>query len=262
MDALHWVLARFTFSSLLDILVVTAVVFWFLLLVQGTRADQVLRGIGLFMVVGYILSAVFNLTLLTWLIQHSIPVLIFAIPVIFQPELRRALEQLGRTSGFVAHPLSSLAPTTRTEHAIGIIADSCETLARTHVGALIAIERRTGLQEYARAGVRLSSPISDDLLLYIFQPNSPLHDGAVVVREDHIVAAGCLLPLSENLGAGGSLGTRHRAALGLSEVTDALVVVVSEERGAISLASNGRLITGLNTERLRRVLSGFYQPHH
>ncbi len=258
-NSLYWLLARFSLLSLLDILVVTAVFFWVLLLIQGTRADQVFRGVVLLLAIAYTLSYGLGLTLLTWLLQRSVPALFFAIPVIFQPELRRALEQLGRTSRIVAHPLSTLSPP-HTEHTIGAIVDACEKLSRERIGALIALERGTGLQDYARTGVRLSSLVSDDLLATIFTPNAPLHDGAVIVRGDHIAAAACVLPLSENDHVVGSLGTRHRAALGLSEVTDALAVVVSEETGGISLANNGRLITNLNGERLRRVLSGFYIP--
>ncbi len=256
-NSLYWTLARFSLLSLLDILVVTAVFFWVLLLIQGTRADQVFRGVVLLVAVAYILSYGLNLTLLTWLLQRSVPALFFAIPVIFQSELRRALEQLGRTSRVVVHPLSTISPP-RAGHTIGAIVTACERLSRERVGALIAVERRTGLQDYARTGVRLSSLVSDDLFVYIFTPNSPLHDGAVIVRGDHIIAAGCVLPLSENFPAGDTIGTRHRAALGLSEVTDALAVVVSEETGAISLASNGRIFTNLTGERLRRVLEGFY----
>ncbi len=259
LNSLHWTLARFSLLSLLDILVVTAVFFWVLLLIQGTRADQVFRGVVLLLGVAYALSYGLGLTLLTWLLQRSVPALFFAIPVIFQSELRRALEQLGRTSRVVVHPLSTLSPP-HAGHTIDAIVDGCERLSRERIGALIALERRTGLQEYARTGVRLSSLVSDELLVYIFRTNSPLHDGAVIVRGDHIIAAGCVLPLSENFPAGGTLGTRHRAGLGLSEVTDALVVIVSEETGVISLASNGRLITNLNGERLRRVLGGFYPP--
>ena len=259
LNSLHWTLARFSLLSLLDILVVTGVFFWVLLLIQGTRADQVFRGVVLLLAIAYALSYGLGLTLLTWLLQRSVPALFFAIPVIFQPELRRALEQLGRTSRIVAHPLSTLSPPSA-GHTIGAIVNACEQLSRERTGALIAVERRTGLQEYARTGVRLSSRVSAELLVYIFIPNAPLHDGAVIVRGDHIIAAGCVLPLSDNFPAGASLGTRHRAGLGLSEVTDALAVIVSEETGAISLASNGRLYTNLNGERLRRVLDGFYAP--
>lgn len=259
MDSLHWILARFTPLSLLDIVVVAAAFFWFLLLIQGTRADQLLRGMVLLVVVAYLLSAYLNLTLLTWLLQRSVPALFFAIPVIFQPELRRALEQIGRSSRIVGHPLSTLT-VPRTGHGVDAIVLACERLSRERIGALIAVERRTGLQDYARTGVRLDSPVSDDLLVYIFTPKSPLHDGAVIVRGDRIVAAGCVLPLSDNFPAGDSLGTRHRAGLGLSEVTDALSVIVSEETSKISLASNGRLVTGIPGERLRRILDAFYQP--
>jgi len=262
---LHWIAQRFTPLSLLDILVVTAATFWFLLLVQGTRADQVLRGIVLLVAAIYLLSTLLDLTLLSWLLQRSVPALLFAIPVIFQAELRRAFEQLGRSSHIVGHPLSTLSTFTpvrsatanaHTEHTVDIVVDACERLARDDIGALIVIERRTGLQDYARSGVRLASPVSTDFLVYIFQHDSPLHDGAVIIRGDHIAAAGCVLPLSENL-PGGELGTRHRAGLGLSEVTDALAVIVSEETGTISLASNGRLIKRMAGDRLRRVLGAF-----
>lgn len=259
MDSLHWVLTRFSPLSLLDILVVTAAFFWFLLLIQGTRADQVFRGVVVLIGAAYLLSNLLDLTLLTWLLQRSVPALLFAIPVIFQPELRRALEQIGRTSHIVGHPLSTLT-LPRTGHTVSAVVAACGRLSSQKVGALVVIERRTGLQDYARTGVRLDSPISDDLLVYIFMPNSPMHDGAVIVRGDRIVAAGCVLPLSDNFAAGDTLGTRHRAALGISEVTDALAVVCSEETGKISLASNGRLITGMTPERLHRVLSAFYLP--
>ena len=259
---LHWIAQRFTPLSLLDILVVTAAVFWFLLLVQGTRGDQVLRGIVLLVVAISLLSTLLNLTLLSWLLQRSVPALLFAIPVIFQAELRRAFEQLGRSSHIVGHPLSTFAPVrsatanAQTEHTVDIVVDACERLARDYIGALIVLERRTGLQDYTRSGVRLASPVSADFLVYIFQHDSPLHDGAVIIRGDQIVAAGCVLPLSENL-PGGELGTRHRAGLGLSEVTDALAVIVSEETGTISLASAGRLIKPMTGDRLRRVLGAF-----
>ncbi|HZS93077.1 MAG TPA: diadenylate cyclase CdaA [Chloroflexota bacterium] len=260
MDSLHWVAARFSPLSLLDILVVTAAFFWFLMLIHGTRADQVFRGIVLLILGAFLLSTVLNLTLLTWLLQRSVPALIFAIPVVFQPELRRALEQLGRTSRIVQHPLSSFSAP-RTGEAVNAVVNAAERLAREQVGALIAIERRTGLQDYVRTGVRLDSPASDDLLVYIFMPNSPLHDGAVIVRGDRVVAAACVLPLSDNLQAGDALGTRHRAALGLSEVTDALAVVVSEETGKITLASNGRLNIDVTPDRLRRILNASYLQH-
>jgi len=260
-QSLHWILSRFTVFSLLDILVVSAAFFWFLLLIQGTRADQVLRGVVLLVAGAYVLSTALNLPLLSWLLQRSVPALLFAIPVIFAPELRRALEQLGRTSQIVGHPLATLAPPSAIQpmETIDAVADACTLLARERIGALIIVERRTGLQEYTRTGVRMSAQASSELLVYIFRPMSPIHDGAVIVRGERIIAAGCVLPLSDNL-QGGELGTRHRAALGISEVTDALAVVVSEETGTISLASNGRLIKNITADRLRRVLGAFQTP--
>jgi diadenylate cyclase len=259
MQTLQWTLTRLSLLSLLDVVVVTFILFWVLMLVRGTRADQVLRGALLVILVAALAAAELHLTVLDWLVQRSIPALLVAIPVIFQPELRRALEQIGRSSHIINRPLSTLS-TSLADHTVDEIAEACERLSRHRYGGLIAIERTTGLQDYVATGVRIDGAVSVDLLVSIFFRNSALHDGAVIVQGDRVAAAACVFPLSENVPEGAGLGTRHRAALGLSEQTDAVVVVVSEETGGISLASNGRLIKGLTGERLRRVLGAFHHP--
>jgi diadenylate cyclase len=259
MDSFRWTLSRLTWASAFDIALVTLVFFWFLVLTYQTRADQVLRGILVLVVAGAVLASTLNLTVLSWIIVHSVPVLLIAIPVIFQPELRKLLEQLGRTSRIINHPLSSLSPPVA-DYAVEQIVTASENLSRQLFGALMVIERKTGLQDYVATGTRLEATVSYELLEAIFFKNSALHDGAVVIQGDRVVAAKCVLPLSENVGNTAHMGTRHRAAIGITEVTDAIAVVVSEETGSISMATNGKLVRGLDGARLRRVLTTFYHP--
>jgi diadenylate cyclase len=257
MDSLRWTVSRLTWASALDIAIVTLVFFWFLVLTYQTRADQVLRGILVLVVAAAFLASTLQLTVVGWLVVRSVPVLLFAIPVIFQPELRKLLEQLGRTSRIINHPLASLAPPVA-DFAVGQIVVACEHLSIQLFGALIVIERKTGLQDYVDSGTRLEAAVSFELLEAIFYKNSALHDGAVIIQGDRVVAAKCVLPLSENVGSSEHMGTRHRAAIGITEVTDAIAVVVSEETGKISMATNGKLVRGLSGERLHRVLTTFY----
>ncbi|MDB5075739.1 MAG: hypothetical protein JWO42_1918 [Chloroflexi bacterium] len=258
MDSLRWTLSRLSWASVLDIAIVTLVFFWFLILIYQTRADQVLRGFVVLVLAGEILASTLHLSVLGWLVLHSVPVLLIAIPVIFQPELRKLFEQLGRTSRIINHPLASLAPQIA-DHTVGEIVLACEHLSQQMFGALIVIERKTGLQDYVDTGTRLEATVSFELLEAIFYRNSALHDGAVIVQGDRVVAAKCVLPLSENVGSTAHMGTRHRAAIGITEVTDAIAVVVSEETGTISMATNGKLVRGLAGERLRRMLTAFYR---
>lgn len=256
MESLRWTLARLTLPSMLDIILVTGIFFWLLMLVRGTRADQVFRGALLVVIVASVVAPALRLTMLDWLVQHSIPALLIALPVIFQPELRRALEQIGRQSHIINNPLSVLAAPVA-ERAIDDICHACERLSRVHFGALMAVERTTGLQDYVATGVRIDGVVSVDLLVSIFFRNAALHDGGVIMRGDRVVAAACMFPLSDNV-EGAEMGTRHRAGLGLSEQTDAICVIVSEETGRISLAINGRLFKDLSVERLHRFLTAMY----
>ena len=253
MPELPWIFTRLNARSLVDILAVSLVIFWLLWVAQGTRATQLIRGL-IILIGGVLLAAsVFNLEALNWLLSKMWPFLIVAVPIIFQQELRRALEQLGHTGQWLRPPFTSHVETSM-EHAVDEISRAAAHLSRIECGALIVIERETGLQEYADRGVPIDASITRQLLINIFFPNSPLHDGAVIIRADRLLAAACILPLSETEIAESRVGTRHRAAIGITEESDALAVVVSEETGSISLAHNGRLVPNLDQERLRRAL--------
>jgi diadenylate cyclase len=247
---------RFTLSSALDILIVSVLFYGVLMVVRGTRADQVLRGVILLFIFFSIMAALFQLTMVDWLLRNSPVVLLVAIPIVFQPELRRALEQVGRTSSIINHPLATLASPLQRSTAEEIV-DAAERLAHRHYGALIVLEGATGLQDFVQSGVRVDSLVTSDLIVTIFFVNAPLHDGAMIIRGDRIMAAGTVLPLADNPRAVG-LGTRHRAAIGITEQTDAACIVVSEETGQISVARAGHLRTDFTRERLLRYLEAFY----
>jgi diadenylate cyclase len=254
---LHALFDQFTWVDALDILIVTLIIYAVLMLVRGTRADQILQGLAIVLLAGILISSIFDLKLLNWLLRNSVLIVLFALPVIFQPELRRLLEYLGRSSRVMNLPRTSISR--GTERTMDEICQAAIRLRdRRQPGALICIERNTGLQDYAATGVRIDALVSAELLLAIFYPNAPLHDGAVIIRGDRLIAAAVLLPLSDTAYA--ELGTRHRAALGLTEQTDAIVLVISEETGTISLAENGRLIRNISEERLRRILLTMRSP--
>jgi uncharacterized protein (TIGR00159 family) len=244
--------------ALLDILIVALLLYWLLGVIRGTRAVQLLRGVGIVLALAIIVGTVAGeqLQTLSWLLTTIItPTLIVAVPVLFQPELRRALETLGRSSELLGRPLTG-ANRSEILETLTTISRAASQLSQQGVGALIVIERNTRLQEYADRGVLLDSRISAPLLLNIFYPNSPLHDMAVIVRGNRILAANVVLPLSEDVIGPRRYGTRHRAAKGISEQTDALAVVVSEETGAISLVQDGRMASYLTEARLRSMLAG------
>jgi uncharacterized protein (TIGR00159 family) len=244
------VAGRFGVSAVLDILIVAVVLYWLLSLISGTSAATLVRGILILLTLAFVLSNVFNLTMLQFLLRNSIPALIFAIPVLFQPEIRRALEQLGRAGSLI--PRTTVAsPNTRLAE---MLARAAQQLAERRFGALLVIERSTPLGEYASKGIAMDALLSTDLLLNIFWPNSPLHDGAVIIHGDRVVAAGVVLPLAQSPTVE-HIGTRHRAAIGITEISDAIAIVVSEETGTISLANAGRMVRNLGEARLQKVLS-------
>ncbi len=253
-----WLLSKLTPLAVLDILLVTLIFYGLLMLIRGTQADQLVRGILIVLLASAAVGYFFNLTIFNWLLQNTIPALLIAIPVIFQPELRRALEQLGRTGSIINYPLSRYI-TTSVEKLAEEVARASGMLAERGYGGLIVIERSTGLEEYAQTGTRIDGQVTAELLLQIFYKGSPLHDGAVIIRGDRIIAARCLLPLTEASDLDPELGTRHRAAIGVTENTDAVCVVVSEETGAISLANHGHLVRHLNEQKLALVLSALLQ---
>ncbi len=241
----------FDWLSALDIIVVAIVLYQLLMLIKGTRAVQLLKGLFVLIAVSYF-SRYLRLNTISWLLDQVWKMLFVALPVVFQPELRRALEQLGRGRFFTRHPLTLGA------EAFLILIEELvrctQVLSKNRIGALIVLERDTGVQDYIETGIKIDGMVSSEFLVNIFIPNTPLHDGAVILRGDRVAAAGCFLPLSQNFNIEKELGTRHRAALGLTEVSDSLVIVVSEETGAISLAINGDLIRFLDDKMLRDLL--------
>ena len=230
-------LSAFGWRDAVDVLVVAAVLYRILLLFRGTRALQMLVGLGLLVAMS-LLARRFELHGTQWLLDNIWSFWVVVLAVLFQPELRRALERVG--PGRVLQSLVGAGRAARA-HVVDEIVAAADALAGRRIGGLIVVERATGLRQYAELGVRLDARVSADLLVSLFVPASPLHDGAVLVTGDRLTAAGCFLPLSRAIHIGRSLGTRHRAALGVSEETDAIAIVVSEETAAMSLAVEGQI---------------------
>jgi len=256
LEQLSYYLGRFAehpITHAVDILLVALAVYGILVVIRGTRAVQLLQGILVLVLLLALISAtVVNLTASRWLITTILPALLVAVPVIFQPELRRALEQLGRAGRyFRVWRRNQYSPL------IAAIADACQPLSRRRYGALIVIEQETGLQEYVDTGIVLDARPTPELLMTIFNKHTELHDGAVIVRSERLLAAACVLPLSTRSLSDRQMGLRHRAALGISEVSDAVVVVVSEETGQVSIAHNGRIIRRQDPSRLEGILNAF-----
>lgn len=239
-------LTEIRIKDIIDILIVSYVIYQLILLMRGTRAIQLLQGI-VVVVLTWALSIWFNLNTLQWMMNQMFTFGVLAVIIIFQPELRRALEQLGRGKLFSR---SSSDEEHEVTHRISQILKAVNYLSKRKIGALIVFERETGLNDYVESGIQLESRITSELLINIFIPNTPLHDGAVIIRKSRIMAAGCYLPLSENPFISKELGTRHRAAIGMSEVSDAISVVVSEETGQVSLALNGQIVRDIKEESL------------
>ncbi|MFD3450459.1 diadenylate cyclase CdaA [Microbacteriaceae bacterium 4G12] len=237
-------------SNIIDIALVWFVIYKLILVIRGTKAVQLLKGITVIIVVR-ILSYVFELHTLQWLMDQALTYGFLAIIIIFQPELRRALEQLGRGSIFSR---SGNQVESESETVVNSIVKAIEYMAKRRIGALISMERDTGMSDYIETGILMDANVSAELLINIFIPNTPLHDGAVIMQNHKIAAAACYLPLSESPFISKELGTRHRAALGISEVTDSLTIIVSEETGKISLTKNGELHRDLKPEQLKEML--------
>jgi len=239
-DILH------TLQNSLDILLVWFVIYRLIIIIQGTKAVQLLKGVTIIIVVK-VLSNLFGLHTLQFLMDQALTWGFLAVIIIFQPELRRALEQLGRGGFF-----SRTTHNEQNEHGnvISSIAKSTEYMSKRRIGALISIEKQTGMGDYIESGISLNANITSELLINIFIPNTPLHDGAVIIQGETIAAAGCYLPLSESPFISKELGTRHRAAMGISEVTDSITIIVSEETGAISVTKNGHLFRDLSQDEL------------
>jgi diadenylate cyclase len=253
LNELAGILGRVGPKEVIDVVAVAFILYQLLRLVRGTQAMQLIVGLVVLGIIG-VASVQLNLILLGWLFQNAAPIAVLAIVILFQPELRRVLDQVGRI-GHIGRPLSAFNPQLFNRSVAEAIR-AAERLASRRIGALIAFEREVGLEDYAATGVRINGDLSAEFLQSLFFPNSPLHDGAVIVRSNTILAAGCLLPLADEATVRDRLGTRHRAAIGLSLASDALILVVSEETGGISVVENGRITRNLDPDGLRRRLSG------
>ncbi|MGB9840226.1 diadenylate cyclase CdaA [Thermovenabulum sp.] len=246
----------FRFMDLLDIALVAYVSYKALQLIRGTRAVQLIRGLVLFIVFTKV-SEWLGLYTINWILKNAMTVGAIALLVVFQPELRRALEQLGR-SRFFSGTMFGWGEK-EILRLIDSVAEACEELSKNKIGALMVLEGQTGLNEYIETGVIIGGQVSPELLINIFIPNTPLHDGAVIIRNDKIMAASCYLPLTENPNLSKELGTRHRAGLGITEQSDAVAVIVSEETGVISVAREGKLSRYLDIKTLKSMLKEIYQ---
>ncbi len=237
--------------NLADIIIVSYVCYRLLLLIRGTRAEQLLKGVIVLLVFSAV-SRWMGFGAVNWLINKLWTGIFIAVPIVFQPELRRALEQLGRGSFFSRRMTKKVSEMERNiEEVVKAVGD----LSRYRIGALIVWRRETGIEDYSDIGVDLNAVISAELLINIFTPNTPLHDGAVIISQGQIHRAGAFLPLSDNPNLDKQLGTRHRAAVGITEISDALAIVVSEETGTVALAQDGNIERPLNTQELRELLT-------
>ena len=246
----HGILSTITMLDVLDIFIVAVILYKVYEMLQDTRAITLVKGVLVLLGVTIICSWM-ELHVISWLLQKCVTLLFVALPIVFQPELRRALEHLGQGK-FLAPSVTLDDDEARS--VVNELAKAVKVLSANKIGALLVIERDMGLNDISATGIQIDGLITSDFLMNVFIPNTPLHDGAAVIRGKRLIAAGCLLPLTENRGLSTELGTRHRAAIGLSEQCDALIVVVSEETGTISVAENGHIMRHLDIDRLKAVL--------
>jgi diadenylate cyclase len=245
------ILRQFRWQDLVDIILMSIILYRLLLIIKGTKAAQMLIGLGVLLFAS-LLSRYLELYTIDWLIQSFWAQIFIAIIILFQPEIRRALAQMGETQ--FLHTLTTAEELKSLEE----IVRATIALSNRKIGALIAIERDTSLKDFVEMGTALDAKVSKEVLLSIFHPTSPIHDGAVVIKSNRIIAAGCFLPITTSPEISRSLGTRHRAGIGLSEETDAILIIVSEETGIISMAINGKLETRLDMGKLRDILTDLF----
>jgi diadenylate cyclase len=261
-DNIFFIFQRLSWLSLLDILLVTLIFFVLLYSLRDTQAMVLLRGVIFLVVALVLLTTLVELPAFSWLIRSALPALLLAIPVIFAPEIRRALERLGRAGTFA--PTSNQASYENMQKVISAVVEAAARLSARQHGALIVIQRMDNLQQYIETGVKMGAEATPELLLQIFYPDTPLHDGAAIIADRRITAAACVLPLSAsgilNRTPERQMGLRHRAALGISEVSDAISVVISEQSGSISIAHAGRMIRRIDPDRLENILVAFFRP--
>ncbi|HEY89081.1 MAG TPA: TIGR00159 family protein [Thermoflexia bacterium] len=249
-----WLLERLSWLDLLDIFLVAFFFFGMFYTLRGTRAVPLVRGITALLVSLAFLSRIVRLHAFSWLVAQILPAILVGIPVLFQPELRRLLERLGRGSFLT---FNSPPPHPQQQRVLDAVVEAARQLAEQKVGALIVFERETGLQDYIETGAPVDAQVTSELLTTIFDHHTILHDGAIIIRAGRLAAAACVMPLTSAALADRHLGLRHRAAIGATEDSDAIALVVSEERGSISLAHNGNLIRDLSSHRLSELLNTF-----
>ncbi len=264
LDNVLFIFERLNWLSVLDILLVTLIFFVVLYSLRDTQAMVLLRGVIFLTVALVLLTTLVELPAFSWLVQNALPALLLSIPVIFAPELRRALERLGRAGTMQIINTVAKQPDVDLKKAIRAIVEAAARLSARQHGALIVIQRQDTLEQYIETGVQMRADVTPELLLQIFYPDTPLHDGAVIIAEGRVVAAACVMPLSAsgvlNRSPERQMGLRHRAALGVSEVSDAVSVVVSEQSGSISISHAGRMIRRIDPERLENILTAFFRP--
>jgi diadenylate cyclase len=262
LNNLFFIFQRVSWLSVLDIMLVTLIFFVLLYSLRDTQAMALLRGMIMLIVTITLITSLVELPAFSWFARNALPAMLLALPVIFAPEIRRTLERIGRAGTFM--PVATKSNEAALEETIhAVVAAATRLSARQH-GALIVIQRLDKLDEYIQTGVQLNAKVTPELLLQIFYPNTPLHDGGVIVEDSKIIAAACVLPLSAsgilNRTPERQMGLRHRASLGISEVSDAIAIVVSEETGAISISHSGRMLRRLDPERLENILTAFFRP--
>lgn len=245
-----------TKTDVAEIIILSFLIYQIMIWIKSTRAWSLLKGFAVIMAL-LAVAAVFHMNTILWIAENFFSLGITAVIIVFQPELRRALEQLGEKnilSSIVLFDSSKKETEGITDRTVSELVRACFEMGKARTGALIVIEQDVVLQEYDRTGIAIDSLVSSQLILNIFEKNTPLHDGAVIMSGNRIRSATCYLPLSDNMNLSKALGTRHRAAVGISEVSDSLTIVVSEETGSVSVAKNGRLLRNLNQEQLREQL--------
>ena len=258
--SLHMPTVRF--SDILEIFIIAFLVYHILVWAKNTRLWSLLKGV-IVIVVFILVAALFNMSTILWIVERVFSIAIIAMVVILQPELRKALEELGRKN-FFSNVLSLGDPKTQgrfSDRTLNEIVRACVEMAKVRTGALIVIENNHPLTEFERTGIEVDGIVTSQLLINIFEHTTPLHDGAVVIKGDRVTAATCYLPLSDNMGIGKELGTRHRAGVGVSEATDSLTIIVSEETGKISIAYEGELERAVDSDRLRERLRILQDKH-
>ena len=263
LNNLFFIFQRLNWLSVIDILLVTLIFFGLLYSLRDTQAMVLLRGMIMLVILIVLLTSLVNLPAFSWLVQNALPALLLAIPVIFAPEIRRTLERIGRAGSFWS--LTAKPADVEITEIIHTVVSACARLSARQHGALIVMQRLDSLEEFINTGVQMDSKVTPELLLQIFYPNTPLHDGAVIIAHGKIVAAACVMPLSAsgilNRSPERQMGLRHRAALGTSEESDAITIVVSEETGSISIAHAGRMLRRLDPERLENILMAFFRTN-